>query len=368
MIKYLLPFLFSLSAFGSISHCTRYVEVTINATYVDEAIEWGIVYFSPGDTTFWTYATADNIRFTNSTGSSELAFFILSFNDAGTTGTGAAFFNTSWISASVNSKFRIYFGGTATAYNPSDTYGRNNVFDSNTVTFWALTGSSSLTDLTGSGYDLTAVASPTSGASGPVQGVDAYEFNGSTQYLYRGSSPLTSWPLTLEAWFNSYTSTAFQAITSVSRSTDNQPQAYISSDGATAGDPVRMIVRGDTTGASSAANTSTGYNIDTWHLATGTRDLNSGTSKAYIDSGSLGTNAIAVTSPTWDRATIGGIYHTSFVLPFNGSISLVSMHDVVKTQNWITTRYNNYTNASFFSWGSSQLVPVTGNTWYLRRR
>ncbi|GMV82103.1 MAG: hypothetical protein AMXMBFR7_32870 [Planctomycetota bacterium] len=97
-----------------------------------------------------------------------------------------------------------------------------------------------------------------------------------------------SWalPFTLFGWFRSASATVDGRIMSIGTATSVTDQGSLSAKGDTGGDPVSALAYSTEV----AANSSTGYSVNTWHSACGL--FRSATDRAaLIDGGSEGTNS-----------------------------------------------------------------------------
>lgn len=339
-------------------------EGTIDSSLVDEAVGYVPIYLSALDATFWANvdAAGDDIRVTLADGTTEVAFYIASIDTVGETGLIWADVSGA-ISTSADTSYYIYYDNAAALpYGVGDTYGRNNVWDANTTAVYMLTGSDRYTDLTGNGFDLTDLGSPPGGDPGPVEGTESIEFDGLDDFLQAnftaGAGPVGDWPGSLEAWGNSDSGADQQSLVVLQDSTSVNSRLTANFRGNQPSDPVQGVARGDGGGSFSVSSTSSGYSLSTWHFATASRDANTGTTTAEIDAASTGTDTTTVTTPVFNRLTIGAVNHTSRAVEFDGFISLVFAHDVVRSSDYFQTRYNAYTAAGFWTWGASEDVPA----------
>jgi len=142
--------------------------------------------------------------------------------------------------------------------------------------------------------------------------------DGSSEYLDAGSSPSTSPPLTVAAWFYSddatHDSQPIVAIGNDANDTTNFYRVHADSDGA-----VKAVAYNDAT--LGVAATSTSWSADTWHHACGV--FSATNSRAvYLDGGGKVTNSTSVT-PTVNKAMIGGLQYSdapAFTPYFSGRI------------------------------------------------
>lgn len=336
-----------------------YAPVTVLASAVDEAVPFFIVYGSDLDAAFHAAmdaagdTTGETLRASNADGTTQIACWPVGVNTS--SDTFALFVRGDTMSASTDTDFRIYAGNSALSLPAvTDTYGRNAVFSGYAGVY--LPGMST-DDFTGSGRNLTAVNSPGTAASS-MEGITAATYNGTTQYHgYSGTQGVTNWPITLECVAYSATNTSTRAafsISDVDLASNNLVDIRFA--GATTGDPIKFTPFG-ATGSVGDADSTTGYTVNTWHYAAGTRDSNStpGDSFAYIDGGSQGTNAANVQTPTdFDRLTVGGKVSSS-INYFNGRVAIALLSGSVRSANYVSTMQDVWSGALYTAGASVEL-------------
>lgn len=160
----------------------------------------------------------------------------------------------------------------------------------------------------------------------------ARSFNGSSDFLNVAATPVTAYPLTLAAWFNSSNITVNQHILEVYDTALISGHA-IAALGAVAGDPVRA--RSFQNDLFAQASTTTGYSANTWHHAAGV--FTSATDRAaFIDGGSKGTNANNRTPTGLDSVGIGRSFSGGTPAQyFNGLVAEAAIWDVALTDSEI---------------------------------
>lgn len=314
-----------------------YVSVTVAATAVEEAIPF--VYLKMSDLPAGFHSALDaasdtdghTIRVSTADGSAEIACYPVGYSAAGD--TGALFWATPDMSASVDVGYRIYAGNTALSMpSPGPVFADYEAFYLPGVT---------TTDLTGNGRDLTAVNSPGTAASG-IEGITAADYSAATDYhKYDGTQAVTDWPITIEAIALSDSSTSRQFIAALGHSTNTNAVAGIEFQGNSTGDPVAQLFRGDT-GSGSEATSSTGYTVSTLHHVVATRDANTGTGYTYRDGGNSGSSATTITTPTFNQFAIGQLYRNSIALAFNGHVTYVALSDSARSANYVSTMDTNW--------------------------
>lgn len=128
-----------------------------------------------------------DLRITKGDGTTELPIDVIDWSYNAGSPTGHIVFKwTGTLAASGTQNVRVYAGytgGTATAYDASETYGSDNAYDSSDKGYWPLSGTG---DRTSNGNTLTAGGGVTvGGATGKVGG--ATEHDGNDDYLDAGN-------------------------------------------------------------------------------------------------------------------------------------------------------------------------------------
>lgn len=136
---------------------------------------------------FWTNIKDNgaDIRITTDDGVTEVPIEVV-FCDK-TTDKGELYFRAPLIDSAAHYYFYIYYGNSAaSAYSPSDTYGRDNVWSNGyelVLHFQETTGS--YVDSTGNGYDSTSVTATARNAAGMAEG-NAVDLSGSSDVIEFG--------------------------------------------------------------------------------------------------------------------------------------------------------------------------------------
>ncbi len=342
---------------GNFASWTGRVKITVDGTKVDEPIPFVRVSLSGLPTEFWDTAVLGEIRVSQSDGETEVAHWIPSSTFNTTTDTGVLFFKSSDMNDGANTDYYIYWDNPlATGYAVTDTYGRNAVFSSYAGFYFpGLTTD----DVTGGGRNLTAVNSPGTAAS-DYEGIDAATYNGSNQYhSYSGTQAVTDWPLTVEGLIYTNNVTADRNAVALAGSASAFNQAALVVQGTTSGDPIRFAAEG-ASGSTSVADSSTGVTVSTWHYAAGNRDANSGTSTAYIDGGSAGSNTTTLTAPSFDRFSTGARLQST-INYFNGSVAAAYLSSSVRSADYVSTM-NRMWSSGFYSVGAYEAGGVATET------
>lgn len=329
--------------------------LNIDHTLVIEGIPYVPLYLSKCDATWWANVktNGDDIRLTSVDGTGLLAHYLVpgGFDSTGKTGC-ILVKTTSYISNLFDKKIYAYCGNA----------GASSVSDSSSV----FTGSGyvgvympgvTTTELCLSGKNLTAVNSPGTAASG-LEGITAATFNGTNQgYYYTGSLDTTSWPIT------------FEGIGYPERTTDDDSIIMLGANDASfhiaglqfsnVSDVHAAIFKG-ASGNTAAATSSGTYSINTWYYTVGTRDANSGTARQYVDGAANGTSTTLITSASFDRLGIGVRNRNALSIYSKIRIAVTLISNSVRSADFIKTKYNAYTNASFIT-ASATEVNVTSN-------
>jgi len=369
MIKRLLlsslAFLIPLSAFATWSTdrdaSAGYVTVTTQASVIDEAVPFFIVYLSDLPSGFHSAMDAASdtdgktIRLSTSDGSTQLALYPVGINTS--TDTGALFCLGTGMSASVDVSYRIYVGNAALSMESvSGGYGRNTVFAA--YAGFYLPGMS-LTDLTGGGRTLTAVASPGTGTSS-VEGITAATYNLSTQYhSYSGTQGVTNFPLSIESLAYSQYDEYNQAIVLLDNTGGgSQNVARLMFAGGTAGDYIQGRMQGST-GSASISSSTAAYSENTWYYCATTRSgTTTGTSTTYINGANGGTDSTTLGSaPTFDRMRIG----MGASIELGGRVAMAALSSSARSADFIATMYDNWNGDlySVGSWTPNSVAPGT---------
>jgi len=339
--------------------------LNIDHTLVIEGIPYVPLYLSKCDATWWANVktNGDDIRLTSDDGTGLLAHYLVpgGFDSTGKTGC-ILVKTTSYISNLFDKKIYAYCGNA----------GASSVSDSSSV----FTGSGyvgvympgvTLTELCLSGRNLTAVGSPGTVASG-YEGIKAATYNGSTQYHYSSMTPaVVSPPHSMEVLFNPSNITHNGIVFSIAKNTSTGNHTHILVYGSGGlGDRVAFTSMGDG-GSEAGAETSLSFSATTWQYAAGSRSGTgtTGTSTAYLSGGNAGTNTtttIATNAP--NRTSIGVRMRSTPDLYFNGSVAAALLSSSVRSADFIKTKYNAYSNASFITASATEVgsSPTTNNS------
>lgn len=158
----------------------------------------------------------------------------------------------------------------------------------------------------------------------------AYDFNGTTQYLYTTSVPTSSLPLSICAWFYADSLNGYHSLVNLSSGTSGATFA-LDARGGDVGDPVAASdFRG---GVFNAARTTAGYVTGQWQHGAAVFAANNSRT-AYLDGGNSATNTANNTAkPTFNRIGIGIYFNASNVAQsyLNGRLAEVGIWNAALT-------------------------------------
>ena len=190
----------------------------------------------------------------------------------------------------------------------------------------------------------------------------AYDFDGSTGYVSRATTPITGIPLTLAAWFNSDI-TSGRVIIGIGSSAASAGFTMGLSSGGSA-----LYAKTEAAGTANQAITSVGYSAGTWYH--GCAVFTSATLRdAYIDGGSSGTNTTSRTPASLDTTAVGIYIRNAVATSFmDGRIAYAGIWNVALDTSEIAALAKGYhpktirRSALKFCWDgvSSELVDQFG--------
>lgn len=331
-------------------------QVDIDPTYIDEDTGIVVIDLSQFPSSFWSTVNSTDgrdIRVTSDDADTQLPAYWAGFSDSGTTGTGWLFVDTS-VSTSATTTLYVYAGdGAAVMPAVGSTYGRNAAM-AEFAAFY-LPGMTT-TDLTGNGYDLTAVNSPGTAAS-DWGGITAADYNGTDQYHKHEGTLISDWPMTLGCLAYTDSDALRQTITGL-QDEDDLSQAEIVFRGNQTGDPIRTSSSGAT--PNYALTTGSGYSTGTWYdLGLVVFDDGNYQAEQYTE-GALDDSALTSgSSPLFDIFAIGVRPTTTPNWYTDGRVALVYLCDSKRSANWISTWYNFWNApASVVTVGTEETEPA----------
>ncbi|MEM9336469.1 MAG: DUF2341 domain-containing protein [Patescibacteria group bacterium] len=339
------------------------VVIDIASTSVTGAMIDFPVYINLADlgSVFWANVAADgaDIRMTSSNGTTELAYELVSIDT--NTQTGELHFKAPMLTSGTDNRFYLYYNNVnATAYSPTDTYGRNNVWTNDYLAVYHLgeevagTGNIGVyTDSTGNGRDGDDFVDAT-GTTGFIgQGQEWDEAN--ADYIQIATSTLDGQTdVTVSWWY---------------QTTELNDHAVVS--GANSGQFNEVLIRLDNSDEFEWFDEGTVDFVDislindgAWRAYHTVRDTDNNIVRFYINaeeddqSPTLETlDAIDIN----DGALIIGQDQDSILGGFDGGEELDGFLDelrfssVVRDAGWITTEYDNQFAPTSFYATSSEL-------------
>lgn len=254
-------------------------------------------------------------------------------------------------------KIRIWCGkADETTPAAGDTYGQYNTYASHWKAFYPDGGGN---DRTNNGNNLTMIGSPTvGGATGPI-GAKATDYDGSTQYGLATAVIPTAVPLTLMAYVNTDITTDGVDQTTLFLGDSNSTAHYWQLLLQGSGNAVVMRTHSPTSSSQASKGTFSAFN---WHRAVGVTATN--TSRFAGLDGVLGTEQTTSRTPTpaeVDRIAVGVRGSSSLVDFFNGKLSLISLHNVALSADWIAYDWANRFPATFFGAWTWTQVGIASN-------
>ena len=279
---------------------------------------------------------AFDIMFTAGDELTKLSHEIESFN--GTTGEFYAWVKMPTLSPTVDTDIYIYYGN-AGASNQED---MTSVWDSNFVMVQHLEegsgGIDAILDSTSNSNNGTDFNTPTFGASGKVNGAVSFNATNAEYIDVADSASLDiTGTITAEAWIYQSASQTWKGIVSKFGSSESY-YLYLDASGF-----VTFATRVDPTGPPTA-NTYVAVAgappLDQWTHVIGTYD---GTNVNVFVNG-VKTTGAAITGtivPSADNVTIGSLFDNTSTYDFTGTIDEARISSISRSQDWITTSYNN---------------------------
>lgn len=259
--------------------------VTIDNTQVSSDLTNFVVYVRLSDmpAVFWSTVAngGGDIRCYKSDGTTELAREVVSCNTSTETGELHIRY-AGTLSSTVDTEIQIYADGVSSDYAVTATYGRNNVWtDYDAVYHMEGDPSTTLTDSTGNGYDMTTTsmtsANEVTGKLGSGVSTSAADYATYTE----GSALVPEDDITLQCWMNSPDLTNPVRGLAIGDASSAIEHRVLMLSGNVTSDPARGYIQG-TTGTTVDARSSTGYSSDTWHKVDAKFSFSGGTSTCRV--------------------------------------------------------------------------------------
>ena len=148
--------------------------------------------------------------------------------------------------------------------------------------------------------------------------------NGSNQYLEYAGAVLSSYPISISAWFKTDDVTIDETIVSISDASEGQVFHRMRISGAEAEDYISAFTRDTGVGI---ATTTLGVTVNTWHH--GCAVFAAGNDRRiFLDGGNKGTDNVDLTPANLDKTIIGAMEHSGVNQHFSGNIALVIIRNI----------------------------------------
>lgn len=162
----------------------------------------------------------------------------------------------------------------------------------------------------------------------------ARTFNGSDQWLYTTSLPVTAAPFTANVWFNPVDVTGTHVLWSIGNTSASNNAWLLLASGGDAGDPLQWVAQFGTAGVCEVP----GYTANTWQMATAV-EAASNDRRLYLDGGSEDTNTTNRSPSGHDEMRIGARSQSGSAVPIDGSIASVTVWNVALTAAEVASLY-----------------------------
>ncbi len=341
------------------SHRTK---ITIDHTLVEDDLNDFPVYLNLADLgvshAFWGTVEADgkDIRITQVDGHREVPVELVSIDTSGK--TGEVYFKTD-LSDTSDSVFWIYYGNSgATMPTASSDYGSEKVWDGTYVMVQHMTGAAytDLDDSTTPPHDITIEgtggSAPTYNQTGKL-GESVYYPGTDRRAEIADSTDFNTQAVTVSAWIN---------ISDFSVSNFHRGLVdYSYPDGSASGyslsyvgsNKFRFSVFDGADATDYTVTTASGWSIDTWYHLVGVHDPDTDEVQLYVN-GTPETPLSHTTGigyndyPSSMEWKIGASYDNSTDRGLDGFADSVRISNVARSEDWITTEFNNQNSSSTF--------------------
>ena len=286
-----------------------------------------------------TKDAGEDIRFTDSNGTTLLYYEIEKWNESGT--------SVVWVSVpqinsgSTTDFIYVYYNNTSAtdAQSPVD------VWDDNFKGVWHL-GETSGTrnDSTQYNNDMSDNNTVTS-ATGKM-GTAAHFNDAASEYLSIASAVVSIVPSTLSAWHKKDDTNAGSALMSIHDSTSGL--SYIDLEDWS--DEITYVTTKSNSGTYAEIGTTTTSTLNQWNYATGI-SYSTSSRAVFVNAGNEGTNTTSITPTSVDTTFIGA--HEGPSIFFSGDIDEVRISDIVRSADWIEAEYISG-NDNFNTFGSEE--------------
>lgn len=336
----------------------------VRVEFPAQAADTGVVLFPlalmPAE--FWSTVNATDgrdVRVTADDADTQVPLHLIGFDQSNTWGWVRA---ADAVATGGGNAIVIYWGdGTATMPLADSTYGSENAYDANIAAAWTFVGGS-LVDHTSNGFTLTNNNS-TPTASGPFDGLGAFQFTAaSSQYLSLASTVVSTWPISIAAWFKTPGTVNFGRIASLNKTsnfnntiglaTTTTPQLYVEAQG--------------DSGTNSTILAGSSISTGTWYLGVASRDAAVGTTSSTVVDNDTQTETTTIATADLNRFTVGARYRSGAGSYSSDTVGPVEVHNSVRSADYWTTYENMMANsATVFTVGAVENEPTGGVTDWL---
>ncbi len=326
--------------------------ITINASEIDEDLTNFPVYLDLADfgSTFFTRINTDgsDIRITESDGVSEVPREIVSAST--TLESGEVYFSAPTLSSTTNSVFYIYYGNAlATDYAVTDTYGAENVWDSDFLAVYHMESEDAV-DSTSFDRDAVAVGDTPTTAAGRFGTAVSITDNGGSDYLDLQSdlSELNGLgEMTVSAWAN-VDDDANDDVIFTRGPAGTVELLWDNINGSTNNDTWTFNVDSTSSGGNRVDAAPNGISVgDTWQYVTGA--MQGANRYIYVDGVLRNTNSgPATTLRTNTSGSYIGFWAGSTGFDYQGLIDEYRISRVERSAEWIAAEYSNMSTTTDF--------------------
>ncbi len=294
---------------------------------------------------------ADNgggdLRFSSdSAGATQLACEVVSYvtNNNPALATAEVWVKVPSVSSSVDTTFYVWYNNAGQVQpSASDTYGSQNVWDSN---YKAVFHGNTANDATSNAFNLTAVNGATFSASGKVG--SAFDLESSSSQYFERTSPAVSAnanaAFTFECWANAESFPADGNGDHLMADGNTIPGAAGKRILGFNGNNLRCFMRDDLLSSNNAQNASDSSTATWYHFACRV-DANGKIDGLYINTSSVASaTASSLGAASLARFTIGAVWDTVIDAFFDGLIDEARVSLIERSTDYLTATYNN-TNA-----------------------
>lgn len=336
------------------------IKLTIEADYVDADLTDFPVYLDLNDlpSSFHSNVNqtdARDIRITKGDGTTEIPREVVYYTAA--SDTGELHFNYSGtLSGSTDTSIYLYYGNSgASDYGATDTYGRNNVWDSNYIGVYHLHESSGTHYSSTGSHDSTSVAVTQQGANiGQLYTADEFASTNDISFADDNAYSInTTNQFSAEAWVKVDSLSARQEPLNKGTTSNYEWGLRIETSGS-----LRPTIYTSAGGDHMTCTASSQISTSTWYYLALTSNLSTPRTEVYNNGSSVCNDTTKSGSYTNGTAAMRIGERVDFANDTDGVIDEVRFSDIARSSNWILTQYNNqYSPGTFFnSFGSEETI------------